>query len=469
MKTAFSYHRYSSELQRDSYTLETQRRITKEIAAKHSANIIQVYEDEAISGATIEKRPAMIELLNNLPRLKPDYLIVTDQDRLSRGNEFWVIKIQLAKIKASIITEKEGIIDQDNATIEAMSDMRATFAKLERADIGKRVSRGLAQKSKLGLWHTGVSPLGYNIVNSQLVKNPEKAILVRKIFDLAANGSSSAHIANLLNEEGYRTNYNKIFTHTSIIRILTNLSYIGKIKNFDEIYDGAHEPLIDDDLFEKVSRNIQSRSIKSKTRPMRYLLSGFLYCGKCGNKMYGLRRMSLNRKSNMHGYRCYYPFGDYCTLRITGNIDSYVMDLLKDKIKKLNLNLKKGLEKIKDVKNDKSYFQKDLEIIDSKISRLVGGYVDGIIPIEEYKKRNEELKNAKITLQKEIESHSNGPEDIYFYLQNNNVLKLFKDLDFYGQRALLDMFIYKIIVNPATTFNRQGYKDRIEINWKINT
>ena len=32
MKTAFCYHRYSTEMQRDSYTLEAQIRITKEIA-----------------------------------------------------------------------------------------------------------------------------------------------------------------------------------------------------------------------------------------------------------------------------------------------------------------------------------------------------------------------------------------------------------------------------------------------------
>ena len=47
MKTAFYYHRYSTEMQRDSYTLKAQIRITKEIAEKYGTKIIQVYEDEA--------------------------------------------------------------------------------------------------------------------------------------------------------------------------------------------------------------------------------------------------------------------------------------------------------------------------------------------------------------------------------------------------------------------------------------
>lgn len=47
MKTEFYYHRYSTEMERDSYTLEAQIRITKEIAEKYGTKIIQVYEDEA--------------------------------------------------------------------------------------------------------------------------------------------------------------------------------------------------------------------------------------------------------------------------------------------------------------------------------------------------------------------------------------------------------------------------------------
>ena len=56
MKTAFSYHRFSHDDQRKGHTLEVQREITKKLAQKYEATIIQIYEDEAISGATIDKR-----------------------------------------------------------------------------------------------------------------------------------------------------------------------------------------------------------------------------------------------------------------------------------------------------------------------------------------------------------------------------------------------------------------------------
>jgi len=118
-------------MQKDSYTLEAQRSITKKLAEKYNAKIIQVYEDEAISGVTIEKRPAMLQLLEDLPKLKPSYLISTDQDRLIMGNDFWAIKNILAKTKTSIITEKEGIIDQADITKDTLSYIIVVFARLE--------------------------------------------------------------------------------------------------------------------------------------------------------------------------------------------------------------------------------------------------------------------------------------------------------------------------------------------------
>ena len=50
MKTAFAYHRYSTEMQRDSYTLEVQRTITKKLADKYEAKIIQQYKEKARQG-----------------------------------------------------------------------------------------------------------------------------------------------------------------------------------------------------------------------------------------------------------------------------------------------------------------------------------------------------------------------------------------------------------------------------------
>lgn len=201
MKIAFAYHRYSSELQRDSYTLETQRNVTKKLADKYSSKIIQVYEDEAISGATIEKRQAMLQLLEDLPKLKPNYLIATDQDRISRSNDFWIIKNELAKTKTSIITEKEGLIDQEDITKDALSDMMAVFAKMERKLIGRRIKRVFDERKRKGQY-IGGTPIGYYSENGHLKINELETKLVRKIFDMAYSGMSISAILKSLYRSG---------------------------------------------------------------------------------------------------------------------------------------------------------------------------------------------------------------------------------------------------------------------------
>jgi len=52
MKTAFTYHRYSTDHQKDGYSLKVQRNLIKKLAYKYEAKIIQIYEDEAISRPT---------------------------------------------------------------------------------------------------------------------------------------------------------------------------------------------------------------------------------------------------------------------------------------------------------------------------------------------------------------------------------------------------------------------------------
>ena len=109
---------------------------------KHECTISAVYEDEGISGATIEKRPQMLALLEDLKNVNPDYVICVDQDRISRGNEFWYIKTLMSKYNVSLITEKEGVINfKEDVSQDFLSDIIAAAAKYERGMIQQRIKR----------------------------------------------------------------------------------------------------------------------------------------------------------------------------------------------------------------------------------------------------------------------------------------------------------------------------------------
>jgi len=473
MKTAFTYHRYSTELQRDGYTLEAQRNITKAIADKNNLKIIQVYEDEAISGATIEKRPAMLQLLEDLPKLKPSYLIATDQDRIARGNDFWLIKNALAKNKTSIITEKEGVIDVEDITKDALSDMIAVFAKLERKMIGRRVSRGIIQKGLKGNF-IGNIITGYKKQDNKLVIDEDQAAIVRQAFNMIIEGKTTTAIMKYFVRNKIKTARGKNYTLKTVTRILRNPTYIGKVRVDNKIVDGLHEPIIDEITFKRAQKILDSRNRVNYTKPANYLLTGYIRCGICGVKM----KASMDYKSKYvngkivrygHGYICYNRANAVCNNAITGSIENMIFNQIKDKIKELKLNIKDGLHEylLANRKKNKINLEDEIEKIDLKMSKLLDKYLDDSIDEITYNRKNNELKNTKELLlrQNKKDDDKDMMYSIYEYIKKFNINHMDK-LDFEAKRELLNIFIKQIIIKKAEYQGCRNANARVEIEWK---
>ena len=471
MKTAFAYHRYSTEMQRDSYTLEVQRSVTKKLADKFEAKIIQIYEDEAISGATIDKRQAMLQLLEDLPKLKPDYLIATDQDRISRSNDFWIIKNELAKTKTSIITEKEGLIDQEDITKDALSDMINVFAKMERKLIGRRIKRVFDERKRKGQY-IGGTPIGYYSKNGYLKINELEAKLVRKIFDMSNFGMGVSTILKNLYKSGTKTRRGYNFYPSHVSRILSNPVYLGKVNTDDGLAEGMHKPIIDKDIFKSVNRQIELRKMKNRTKPAKYLLTGFLKCSKCGGNLVANYGYYNYKDVKLHGYRCKNIVNGSCFLAIIGKIDNLVIDQIKKKARDLKFDIKNGYAKYRSSlknKNKKNTIKEDIKTTDGKMARLLESYLEGVIDLAIYDKRNSELKHEKELLIKEASLYK--PDDdiarCYSYINSFSIDSSLELLDFQAKRELLSLFISKIIVYPASGQGKHDWKDRVKIMWKM--
>lgn len=462
MKTAFCYHRYSHDDQRKGHTLEVQREVTKKLAEKYEATIIQCYEDLGISGGEIENRPGILQLIEDLPKLKPTYLIATDQDRISRSNDFWYIKNQLAKSKTSIITEKEGIIDLDDITKDALSDMIATFAKLERRMIGKRIKRVFDDRRSKGQY-IGGTPTGYFRSGGKLLINEIEAKFVKKIFDLVIAGNSTSKIVTLLKSD-------KLIYPGQIFRIVSNPIYMGKMRFDGLVIQANHEAIIDNETYNKANEILEQRKLKNRTRPASYLLTGLLKCSKCGRSFNAQAQHYRYNETSAYGYRCRGAVISECFNSISGKIDEIVLERLYNKILRLKLDIDKGFKKysksLKKVK--KASPLDDIKSVEAKMSRLMEGYLAKVIDLESYRKKNDELKYQLEATKKEFKNIGANNDIIikaYDYIKNTDTSQLFDDLDFSSKRDLVLMFINKIVVSP-TSQGRHDYKKRIDIDWK---
>lgn len=458
LKTAFAYHRYSTKNQEDGYSLEVQRNITKKIADKHDCNIIQVYEDKGISGATIDKRPSMLQLLDDLKTLKPNFILCIDQDRIARGNDFWFIKSLMAKTNTAFITEKEGLIDFGDITKDAFSDMLGVFAKFERGMITRRVKRAIAERVKGGKQIGNLKNiLGYDYKNGNIVINSKEKQIILKIFNLAIEGKNYTHIVRYLNEDGYRTKHSALFNVKKIKNIIKNPIYCGHVKHYNKIYKGIHKAIISEEIFNKAQKNITYRKKYSPNRPPKYLLTGFLRCGYCG--------------SSMGGYKSFKGYWNYRCLGYTRGICKTSVHLQKDKIEKFVIDkicqmlnefdldeLNKRAIKMSNETEPTLDVDKKIKNIQSKLDRLLDEYLEGYIKKDKYRNYIEKL-NKEINELKEI----NSVEYDYSILEKINTPEFFNSIELEDKRKIISLFLDKIVVYKMN--KTRNLEDRIKCFW----
>ena len=133
---------------------------------------------------------------------------------------------------------------------------------------------------------------------------PERAAIVRRIFEEFAAGYDRLGIARRLNAEGYRTDRGTPFEQRVITYILKNPFYIGKIRwnyrvhgsyraNPDDqivITDGQHQPIIAQELWDAAQARVLEldRLYTSRRRSpstTKHWLSGMMYCSACGHTL----------------------------------------------------------------------------------------------------------------------------------------------------------------------------------------
>ena len=151
------------------------------------------------------------------------------------------------------------------------------------------------------------APFGYQksaSKRSQLVPDPIAAIMVRKIFELTANGMGVTAIVRYLNEKeiptpiqyarsnGLTGNYddgNGSWNSRSVKYILTNRTYTGMLIQGKEkrAIAGIHDALVDKNTFEAIQKPFQARAfnIAPKGQSAENILKGEVICGCCGGKM----------------------------------------------------------------------------------------------------------------------------------------------------------------------------------------
>lgn len=495
--------------------------ISSNIKDSHEADII-IYEDEGYSGKNTE-RPKFQKMLKDIRKAGFDYVICYRLDRISRSvSDFSRLIEELNELGISIICVKENF-DTSSSMGKAMMYIASVFAQLERETIAERVRDNMLMLAKTGRWLGGTTPTGFTSEKVQglmtlegkikhsckLKANPDEIEIVKTIYDKYLEFNSISAVSKYLIKNSIKSRTGKLYSLLGIKEILQNPVYCIADKDgrdyfisfdsavcFEErecsdrfgllsynkrdytkknvprnskdqwiISIGKHKGIVAGKTWVRIQEMLES----NKPSPNRVkahndysLLSGMIYCTKCGSKMFAKFR---SNNADLFDYICNSKIRGGLNLCNCQNIngqqtDDMVCEYLLDYINE-NSNIYKLLENLKrsfrnEIRsNPVQEIDSKIETLNKQINNLIKTLSNSSLGPMLIQRINDQVSNLDNELKKlndekqNLQNNINVLSDIFIQLDMisralSSLKDNFNNLTIYEKRNLIKLLIEKI-------------------------
>ena len=475
------YVRVSTEEQvQEGYSIRAQSEKLKAYSLIKDWEIYDLYADEGISGKNIVDRPAINTMIADIKSGKVNNVLVFKVDRLTRNTKNLIELVELFEENNCAFNSLTESIDTDTPSGRMFLKIIGIFAEFERENLVSRLKMGYERKVKEGYTlATNTFSYGYNRKKGNKIQEvvAEEAKIVKEIFQMYVEDNMSlGKIAKILNERKIATkNKTNLWTVTAVRRILTNPTYIGKVRysiqNEEKYFeaDGHHEKILSDETFylaqEKI-KNMQNISKTKKPKENSYFC-GVLVCSLCGGKFTTHHKSYVINEQGDKRYRTSYR----CSNKIYYNNDvaCNCPNIIHDKIEKAfsayveqinSFTELEGYDLENDNNADKKHEQQEyiskceskLNNLHNKKKRVMEQYVNEEITFEEYKELlnilNRKYEMLECELEKAESEMRNKPND--FALTHEDIIENLKEnwqyLDNKERMMFLQKFVKKVVI-----------------------
>lgn len=292
---AVIYTRVSSQMQLEGHSLPEQESVCHKLIVARGWDFIQHYTDEGVSARTTD-RPAFRQMLADASDGQFSVIIVHKLDRFSRSvTDMLLTMRELEKRGVTVVSATEDF-DFSTAIGRVLLTLLAAFAQWYIDNLSQEMKKGHAGRFAAKK-QNGAPPYGYVNIENETVWDEETVPIVHEIFTMYAHGNSATEIAEQLNYAGVappgmfkRKDALPRWSKDTIADMLRNRFYRGEIRHHQTYQLGNHDPIISDDLWNRVElmRHEKSNKAKSAGRPAIhrvYLCAKRAYCMQCKNTM----------------------------------------------------------------------------------------------------------------------------------------------------------------------------------------
>ncbi|AFH62232.2 resolvase [Paenibacillus mucilaginosus K02] len=354
-------------------------------------DLIRVYTDPGVSAKDLN-RPGVKELIDDLKVGKFEAVIVHKLDRLTRNiSDLYDLVELVNKYEVKLISLSENI-DTSTPMGRMFVYLLGIFAQMFRENLSEEIKKGLSKRADLGFRNAG-APFGYKMdERGNLIIIPEEAELVRVIFSLHISKKWGFYtIAKYLNKLGFLGRRGGIFHGSSIEKILKNHTYVGKnhwkLKGRPEsermVRDANHEPIIDQDTFNKSQEIIRRRSQKEMSRSFySYPFSSIIRCGQCGAPYHGI--MQPYKGIKYYYYRCFNVIKGRCNQSSISELKFETMFFDYFIVQHQGVNFEEVAATKSDTSEVKRKIERELEKSEQRRKNWQYAFGDGTIPYKDY-------------------------------------------------------------------------------------
>ncbi len=452
-----------SEKYGEGETLARHEKILTTLAQKRNLTIGKIYR-EVVSGETISERKEMQKLLKDVENEKWTGVLVVEVERLARGDTADQGRVSKAfKYSHTKIITPVKTYDPDNEFDEEYFEFGLFMSRREYKTINRRLQRGREFSVSEGKFVGNIAPFGYDRVKLKDAKgytlsiNQDEAPIVKEIFRLYTFESNTINsVVKQLNDMNLKPRISNEWNISSVKDILSNPTYIGKIvwnrrkqkkktknghliisrpRNQDYlIYDGLHEPIIDNKTWELVQEKRKQNTPKVKhNNIIQNPLVGLVFCEKCGKPMQRRPYTKADKPATL-----------ICSNSKCNNISSklYIVENKIIEALRIWLDNYKVEYEVKDNSNtenskliEKSIdtTKKELEKENAKLNKVYDFLENGVYSKDEFINRSKAIKEN-------IESLENKLAEYTELLNKNNEMQNEKEMMIPKLENIIDLY-----------------------------
>lgn len=295
------YARISRDVTGEGLGVERQLVDCRKIAADRGWVVAEEYVDNDVSAYAGKRRPSYERMLEDIAAGQIDAVIVYNTDRLTRR------PIELEQFTA--VCETSGVrqlvavtgdIDLGNDDGMFMARVLAAVAAKESGRKSERLRRKAQESADAGRPNGGVRPFGYE--KNQIVVVESEAAVIRELAERFLAGEATVSLTRWLIEQEVPTAGGAQWQTSTVSQMLKSPRIAGlRSHNGVVVGDAVWPAIITPEQHRQIVAMYGRKTPNGKRSPRRYLLSGMLRCGKCGNKLFSSARRDTRRYVCMSG------------------------------------------------------------------------------------------------------------------------------------------------------------------------